>query len=198
MPIILLFLFRGALSLEQWLVSFEWELSFHEMLARIAWMPVALLLPLQGLWLSSYLLIKDAETTRGLYGHRLPYAWRGFEETFAWVRENTRANSLLATAYDPMYYLYTDRRAIRPALHRPATYFYPYGEAKADVGTVAEIKPQLDELRVDYLIVDPLDGYAEGKASLKLIEELVRAYGDKARRVFTSADGKHQVYAIER
>ncbi len=197
-PIILLFLFRGARSLEQWLVSFEWELSFHEMLARIAWMPVALLLPLQGLWLSSYLLIKDAETTRGLYGHRLPYAWRGFEETFAWVRENTRANSLLATAYDPMYYLYTDRRAIRPALHRPATYFYPYGEAKADVGTVAEIKPQLDELGVDYLIVDPLDGYAEGKASLKLIEELVRAYGDKARRVFTSADGKHRVYAIER
>ena len=59
-----------------------------------------------------------------------------------------------------------------------------------------EIKPQLEKLKVRYLIVDPLDGFAEGKATLKLLENLVSAYGDKAKNVFTSADGKHKIYAL--
>ena len=126
----------------------------------------------------------------------MPYSWRGFDETFAWIREHAPADALLATAYDPMYYLYTGRQAIRPALHRPATYFYPYGEAKPDVGTVEEIKPQLDKLKVRYLIIDPLDGFAEGKATIKLFENLVTAYGDRAKNVFTSTDGKHKIYAL--
>ena len=107
-----------------------------------------------------------------------------------------RKLALLATAYDPMYYLYTRRQAIRPALHRPATYFYPYGEAKPDVGTADEVKPQLEKLKVRYLILDPLDGFAEGKATIKLFENLVTAYGDRAKNVFTSTDGKHKIYAL--
>jgi hypothetical protein len=197
-PIVILFLFRGAHSIEQWVLSFDWELTFHELLAKIVWVPVAVLLPLQAVWVSSYFFLKDDQTTRILFGKRLPFSWQGFEESFAWVRRNTRPDSLLATGYDPMYYLYTDRRAIRPALHRPASYFYPYREATADVGSMGEIKAQLDQLKVDYLIADPLDGYAEGKATLALIDELVAAYGDKARSVFTSTDGKHRIYAIER
>jgi hypothetical protein len=131
-----------------------------------------------------------------LYGNRVPYGWAGFDESFAWIRAHTPADALLATAYDPMYYLYTGRRAIRPALHRPATYFYPYGEPKPKVGSLAEIKPQLDQLKTSYLIIDPLDGYAERDATLQLLDQLVKAYGEKARNVFTSADGKHRIYAI--
>ena len=42
----------------------------------------------------------------------------------------------------------------------------------------------------------PLDGYAEGQATLRLFNDLVQAYGDKAKNVFTSADGKHKIYAL--
>jgi hypothetical protein len=63
-----------------------------------------LILLLNGIWLSSYLLINDDGTTRGLYGSRVQYGWRGFEESFAWIRENTQPGALLASAYDPMYY----------------------------------------------------------------------------------------------
>ncbi len=79
---------------------------------------------------------------------------------------------MLATVYDPVYYLYTGRQAIRPA-----TYFYPYGNASADAGSVDEIKTQLAKLGVKYLIVDPLDA--------------------TAKMVFASADGKHKIYAVE-
>jgi hypothetical protein len=197
-PILLLFLFCGMATVEHWIQSVRCEFALKSLLAKLAWSPALLLVLLNGVWLSSYLMIDDNNTTRGLYGRRLPYAWRGFEESFAWVRENTEPDALLATAYDPMYYLYTGRRAIRPALHRSGTYFYPYGQANPDVGSSDEIKPQLDGLGVTYLIIDPLDGYAEGKATLRLLEQLVNSYGTKATHVFTSSDGKHQIYALKR
>jgi 4-amino-4-deoxy-L-arabinose transferase-like glycosyltransferase len=195
-PILILFLFRGANGVEHWCGSKTEERPLVGLLGKLAWLPLVLIFILNGVWLSSFLLVHDDRTTRGLYGSHVPYGWQGFEESFAWIREHAPADARLATAYDPMYYLYTGRQAIRPALHRPATYFYPYGIAKPDVGSVQEVMPELRKLRIDYLIIDPLDGYAEGKATLRLFDGLVAAYGDQARNVFTSTDGKHKIYAL--
>jgi hypothetical protein len=197
-PLLILFLFRGMSAGEGWAKANDGEYPLKRLLAKIIWMPAALVLLLNGIWLSSYLLIHDEQTTRGLYGSRMPFSWEGFEESFAWIRQNTAPNATLGTAYDPMYFLYTGRRAIRPALHRPSTYFYPYGQAQPDVGSVGEVKPELEKLKIDYLIIDPLDGYAEGKATIKLLDDLVASYGDKARHVFTSRDRKHRIYALTR
>ena len=195
-PLALLFLFRGMASAHSWLEVALGNAASWRWLSRLAWSPVLFILLLDGAWLSSYLLNHDDQTTRGLYGRRLPYGWSGFEESFAWIRAHAAPDALLATGYDPMYYLYTGRRAIRPALHRPATYFYPYGGAQPDVGSVREIKPQLASLRIDYLIVDPLDGYAEGKATVKLLDDLIESFGSRAEKVFTSTDGKHRIYRL--
>jgi hypothetical protein len=195
-PLVILFLFRGMDATGRWIESYSEKLPAAELAAKLAWCPVVLVLLLDGVWLSSYFLIHDEQTTRGLYGSRQAYGWRGFEESFAWIRTHTKPDALMATAYDPMYFLYTGRRAIRPALHRAASYFYPYGAAVPDVGSAAEIKSALEALHVDYLVVDPLEGYAEGKATVKLFGELVGAYGDRARPVFTSSDGKHKIYAL--
>ena len=197
-PLLVLFLFRGMAACECWLNSVGGEYPFKGAVAKIVWLPALLILLLNGVWLSSYLLLHDEQTMRGVYGHRLPYGWSGFEESFAWIRQNTTPNARLGTAYDPMYFLYTGRKAIRPALHRSATYFYPYGRAKPDVGSVDDIKAELQTMRIDYLIVDPLDGYAEGKATIKLLDDLIASYGDKAKLAFTSTDGKHRIYALIR
>ena len=197
LPMVMLFLFRGIKSAERWILSTGPDYPLREMLAKLVWIPVALLLVLNGVWLSSYLLIRDDQTTRGLNGSRVPYAWSGFEESFAWIRQYTPAEARLGTAYDPMYFLYTGRQAIRPALHRSATYFYPYGEPKPNVGSVKEVKPELEKMRIDYLIIDPLDGFAEGKATMRLLDEIVMSYGERAKLVFTSSDGKHRIYALK-
>ena len=197
-PLLILFLFRGMSAAEVWVKEKVREFAFKHLLAKIVWIPAALILLLNGVWLSSYLLIRDEQTTRGLYGSRMPFGWDGFEESFAWIRQNTAPNATLGTAFDPMYFLYTGRQAIRPALHRSSTYFYPYGKAKPDVGSVADVKPELEKLNIDYLIIDPLDGYAEGKATIKLLDDLVRSYGERAEKVFTSSDGKHRIYALTR
>jgi len=196
-PLLLLFLFRGIEGVRMWISRLRFPQPIRTLLSGVVALPIALLLMLNGIWLSSYLMIRDDQTTRGLYGSRAGYSWRGFEETFAWLDRNTHRDSVLATAYDPMYFLYTGRRAIRPVLHRPASYFYPYGSEKANVGTVDEIKPQLVKLRVQYLIIDPMDGYAEGEATLERLNDIVNSYGQKARMVFSSSDGKHKVYALD-
>ena len=195
-PMLLLFLFRGIATAEFWLNARGAEHPFMPLLAKLPWLTLVALLLLQGVWISSYLFIRDPYTTRGGFGARMQYGWSGFEESFAWIRQHTSGQARLATAYDPMYFLYTGRQAIRPALHRSATYFYPYGAANPDVGSAAEIKLELDAMSIDYLIIDPLDGYAEGTATIRLMEELVATYGVEAKPVFTSTDGKHRIYAL--
>lgn len=192
-PVLILFLFRGMERLADWIQHRQSPISA---LAKLVWLPGLLVISLNLFWLSSFVWSRHPESTRGLYGSRAPYTWAGFEQTFAWIRENTQTGDLLATAYDPMYFLYTGRKAIRPALHRPATYFYPYGAAKPDVGSVAEIKPQLVALGARYLIIDPLDGYAERRATFQLMDDLVKSYGDQAQLVFTSSDGLHKVFRL--
>jgi len=194
-PLLIILPFRGMHAIQCWIESLGKDFGFGNLVAKMAWVPALLILLLNGVWLSGYLFAHNEQTTRGLYGNRAPYGWQGFEETFTWIRQNLPPDALLATAYDPMYYLYTDRVAIRPAVHRPATYFYPYGQATPDVGSVDEIKLQLEKLRINYLIIDPFDGYSEGPATLKLFNELVEAY--RAKMVFASTDGKHRVYALE-
>lgn len=129
-------------------------------------------------------------------GMRVSYGWSGFTETFSWVRQHTRASDVIATAYDPSYYLYTGRQGVRPWLHQPDTYFYPRHRATANIGSAAEILVSLDALGVDYLVLDPLDGFAERDAAQRLFEELLRRYGPRAELTFESADHRHRIYRI--
>jgi hypothetical protein len=196
-PLLLVFLFRGIRASRTWVTRLSLTQTMRRVLAGVLVLPIAFLLVLNGIWLSSYLLIRDDQTTRGFYGSRVKYSWRGFEESFAWVRHNASPESVLGTAYDPMYFLYTGRKSIRPALHRSASYFYPHGAPDPDVGTAAEIHPQMMKLGVRYLIIDPLDGYAEGQATLRLFDDIVNSYGQRAKLVFTSSDGKHRIYELD-
>jgi hypothetical protein len=194
--VFLFFLFRGIRDSQCWLGGLSFGPVLRQIFRGVVTLPIVLLLLLNGIWLSSYLFLRDEQTTRGLYGSRLPYGWSGFAESFAWIREYTAPDSILGTGYDPMYFLYTGRQAIRPALHRPVSYFYPYHGAMPDVGTAAEVHPQMVKLGVRYLIIDPMDGYAEGAAMLRLFDDILRAYGSEANLVFTSSDGKHFIYEL--
>ncbi len=147
-------------------------------------------------WIANYLFNKDLSTTRVWFGKRLPASWQGFSETFEWIRNNTQESAVLATVFDPMYYLYTGRQAIQPGLFKPATYYYPYGHAVPDVGSPDEIKAQLKSLGIKYLIVHPLSGRGEGDNYSKLWTGLIRSYQNQLKLVFASSDGKHRIYAL--
>ena len=147
-------------------------------------------------WLSNYLFNKDVATTRAWFGARLPLTWQGFSETFEWIRSNTDESTILATVYDPMYYLYTGRRSIQPGLHKPRTYLYPYGHAVPDVGSPDEIRAELKSLGVGFLVVHRLNDDEEQSAHSRLWAELIRSYRTRPEPLFISSDSKHRIYAL--
>ena len=130
------------------------------------------------------------------HGFRHRTVGRGFGETFSWIKQNTRSDDVLATAYDPMYYLYTGRKAVRPWIHHPETYFYPYRAATPDLGAVEEIRDSLNKLGVRFIVVNPLEGYSERVAAAELFANLLRSYECPPELVFESSDGLHRVYAL--
>lgn len=198
-----------------WFLAIEWlagrlapadassETAGHRRFRRaVVAAPAVLMLALGLSWTVAY-LPREEETTRAAFLVRLPYAWSGFEETARWVSRNTPEDAILASAYDPFYYLSTGRRGVRPWFHRPWTYFYPVDAATPDLGSPDEIQPALDDLEARYLIVDPLDSYVEAEAAYDLYEALLAryappVYADTAKLRFESADGLHRVYELPR
>jgi hypothetical protein len=146
-------------------------------------------------WLSHRL--SESQNVRAWYGFDLGYRWDGFEETFEWLRNNTLPDAKIGSIFDPMYYLHTGRQSIRPWLHRPETYFYPYGEARAYVGEADEVLQMLAGLDVTYLVFDPAIGYAEGDAAITMLRDLIDLPAANASLVFKSSDGLHEVYRID-
>jgi hypothetical protein len=194
-PLLLFFVFVGIRTLENisrriWCGAARWPVS---VLMRV---PIYFVLCLNIAWLVSTLEPSNDRWVRGAYGQRLSYSWSGFQETFEWIRSNIPKENLLATAYDPMYYLYTGRKAIIPTFHKPETYFYPYQAARPNVGSVEEIKDEFRRLDVRYVVTNPLDQYGERKAVETALAGLLASYSTMPNLLFISRDGKHKVYEI--
>ena len=146
-----------------------------------------------------YTMVGSAERRTNLRGWLLfdmGYRFRGFEETFAWIRANTNQDAVIGSLFDPMYALYTGRRAVRPWVHHAETYYYPAAERQPFVGRPSEVGPLLAQLDVTHLTLDPPVGYTEGEAALALLQNLLRQPGVTSRRVFVSSDAQHTVYEV--
>ena len=154
--------------------------------------PVAAVSVIHIAWFSGYL----AGRIPAPPAERMEAHWPGFLETFAWIRQHTAPNAILASGFDQMYYLYTQRRGVRPWFYRPESYFYPYGRAIPDLGDHEEIRRALRQLGVTHLIVDPLDIYAEQSAAPELFRRLITVSGTTLEPLFQSSDGLHKVYAL--
>jgi hypothetical protein len=195
-PVLLLSLFHGvqaASTMIELRTKTIWSGMIVPVVVRI---PLAIVALLTISWLSGYVHIDRDQYLVQWGGFQTSYGWRGFNETFSWVKQKTQEDDVLAAAYDPMYYLYTGRKAVRPWIHRPETYFYPYGNPTPDVGSVEEIRNHLDELGVRFLIVNPLEGYRERVAVAELLDNLVRSYEVQPELVFESTDHFHRIYAL--
>ncbi|MEP7306004.1 MAG: hypothetical protein ABJA98_10850 [Acidobacteriota bacterium] len=194
-PIVLLALFAGAFEAHARLANWAGSPRNDKVIAGLVGVPIALLMALNLVWFRSYNRSSSDDHVRG-FGRHFAYGWSGFTETFEWVRNHTAENELLATPYDPMYYLYTGRKGVRPWFHNPESYFYPIESAVPNLGDPARIRDALNDLGVRYLIIDPLEGYAESVAAPQLFERLLSTYSATPRLVFTSRDSAHKIYDL--
>jgi hypothetical protein len=195
-PLVIFFFFQGVYQLQDCVAAIQRRSRWKTLSLAVAGVPLVFLVVFDLLWVSSYLGGTRPNVIRFPLGVRVPYAWDGFAETFDWIKQNTDESAILATAYDPTYYLYTGRKAVRPGFHKPESYFYPYGSPRPDVGPSLAVKENLTRLGVGYLIVDPLLGYAEQPAQEKVMLELLQLYPRQPELVFVSQDSLHKIYAL--
>lgn len=194
-PIILIALFNGTAAVAsaamRWVGTRQWPL-----VRSASYVPIALLLLTNLAWGWWNFQGSRTERLRLWAGVPAPYSWQGFEETIDWINAHTPQDTVLAAAYDPLYYLHTGRRGVRPWFHQPDTYFYPLNDRRPNVGAAGDIRVALDALGVTLLVVDPVDGYAEQTAVDALFPALVAEYGSRASLAFQSTDSRHLVYRI--
>jgi hypothetical protein len=196
LPIVFLCLLIGLDALGTRLAGLVIKSRGSTLAKGFLWAPLACLLAMNAAWLVRYVKPPDDEAVRIWYGRMAPYAWSGFTETFDWIKSHTREADVLASAYDPMYFLYTGRKGVRPWIHQPSSYFYPIGGATPNLGDPARIRDALNELGVRYLVIDPLEGYAEGAAAPLMLERLLATYPSRPELKFVSRDGYHKVYDL--
>jgi hypothetical protein len=195
-PVLLLSLFQGvqaATAIIRPHATKAWSAAIVPFAIRV---PIGIVVGLIAVSLWSYTQLNRTNHLALWAGFRASYGWSGFGETFSWIKQNTRSDDVLATPYDPMYYLYTGRKAVRPWIHRPETYFYPYGNAKPDLGSIEDIRESLNQLGVRFLVVNPLEGYSERIAAADLFANLLQSYKVQPELVFESSDGLHRIYAL--
>lgn len=120
----------------------------------------------------------------------------GFWETISWIKEHTSKDAILACSYDPVYYLYTGRVALRPWFENPETYYLPSPkEARPFVGDPEYSFGLLKKLKVRYLIQEPLGG-PEKEPVRKFFSDMIKKHGSDLELVFVSKDQIHRIYRM--
>jgi hypothetical protein len=196
-PVILLSFIMGTVAAFERLRTLVEQPAPRWVLRSLVLLPLLAIVVLDVAWVRVFLRPVPGKT-RVAFSAWLDYSWTGFEETFDWIREHTEPDALLASAYDPMYYLFTGRQGVRPWIHRPETYFYPLGGGEPRMGPAGEVRQALTELGVGYMVIDPIDGYVEGDAAQELMAEILAGYAEPPALAYISTDGLHRVYRLPR
>jgi len=194
-PLLLIAGFNGATTIASRARGSRSTMS-SDIVKAMAFAPLAVLLLTSFAWARWNLDQSRLPRLRLWTGGAATYQWTGFQDTFDWINGHTDKDAVMAGAFDPMYYLYTGRRGVRPWIPMPDTYFYPMRDRHPYVGDARRIREALDAVKATYLVVDPLDGFAEQPAVATLYPQLLREYGSRATLAFESGDGLHRVYRL--
>lgn len=164
-PLIVLLFVSGTANLHGWLSRIVPGGDI------VAMAPLVILLAGNIAWLQHF----AATTSQGPqwhFGRRTAFAWDGFAEVFEWIRSNTPPDAVLASGFDPIHFVQTGRRSIRPWVHQPELYVPSYRGTPRTAHSVEEIQRQLEDLGVGYLIVDPVGDTGEGEHAGRTIDGL--------------------------
>jgi hypothetical protein len=116
---------------------------------------------------------------------------KAYEHLFQWIRKNTPPDAILSGGHDPMYYLYTGRRAISEFSPNPYKAFYAPASASIE-SEAEEIERNLKRYKVDYLIV-----IAGLEPPLKKLVSLMNEKGHGLlEQVFENEEKSISVYRI--
>jgi hypothetical protein len=125
-----------------------------------------------------------------------PAMWSSYQRVFDWLRTHSDSHDVVASGFDSMLSLYTDRPAVRPFVHRPLSLFY--GDATPATGTVEEFSNILKIYHAKYVVELPMPGFAEEKPFADLISAWRTRRQGESVLVYEDADPRFRIFEVLR
>lgn len=126
-------------------------------------------------------------------------AWQETSRLLSWISEETPGDAVLTGNLDPMYYLFTGRKAVRAFDINPFLLYYNVAGAPANpLGTSEDFRKRLLGIQADYLIVTPGKGFPEAVHMRSLISQLSARFTGSLLPVAGSVNSGYVVFKINR
>lgn len=110
-----------------------------------------------------------------------------------WTRQNTPPSAVLAGNLDPLYYLYTGRKAVRGFHSEP--YQLIYAQEGDPIGTGPQSLDNLCRASASFWIESPNSGFLEGKHLSGLQSNLHQRFPRTLPKLFDQY-GTHRIYGV--
>ena len=101
----------------------------------------------------------------------------------------------MASGFDSMIALYTDRKALRPYVYRPGLLFY--GESDEPFVSVDELAANLKRHPARYLVQLPMPGFAEERPLQQAIQELRQHHAGWLVPVYQGEDPRFVIFKLD-
>ncbi|MEX2112204.1 MAG: hypothetical protein WD845_03415 [Pirellulales bacterium] len=124
-----------------------------------------------------------------------PVDWSSYERTFAWLRQNSKPQDVIAAGLDSMVALYTDRRAVRPFVYDPGPLFY--GDGPPELQTPQKLADILKAYQPRYLVESPMPGFMEEQPLARVLNELRQLYPGWLVVAHRDADPRFVVFELD-
>jgi hypothetical protein len=124
-----------------------------------------------------------------------PAPWASYQDLFHWLKTHSQPNDVIASWEDPMIFLYTGRRAVRPFRINPG--LIGYGKDLETYGSAEELFQTLKTYKVRYLVGVPVFAFDQNLLD-DLISELQHNYPGLLKQVYSGKDKRFVVFELPR
>jgi hypothetical protein len=124
-------------------------------------------------------------------------AWSETSAQLDWIRDQTPADSIILTNLDPVFYLYTGRKAVRGFMADPYRLFYIQEPGSQPLGTLADFRATIRNEGINYIVRAPNQVFAEASYLDRMILELARTEPHAISLVEQGKDAHFQIYRVE-
>ena len=124
-----------------------------------------------------------------------PLPWSSYEGVFQWIKANTQPTDIIASGFDSMIYLYTQRRAFRPFVGRPASLFY--GDAGPPLGPMEEMVAFLKANKARYFVHLPMPGFTEEAPLAAFVRHVQEHYQGWLKPAYIGQDDRFVIFELQ-
>jgi hypothetical protein len=121
--------------------------------------------------------------------------WSDMMGLAKWLRENTRKDAVVSATLDPVFYLFTQRKAIRPL--KADLYELPFEHDRESWhGSVEDRRQDIIDNNINYIVITPVRSDVE-KIRFKILERLIVSKPEAFQIVHEQSNKDYRVYAVK-